>query len=141
VYYHPFMYNTGQKQRALSACQGLIDAWLDGVDRQQKVQADAIKDFCATQMDNARALSETTDMADFAARLVACAAPAPLKVVEITARFGEIAADTQRQMVECLGSHADELSPVVARSGANLGYPPSKTVQGNLGTRRKQMMG
>src|ERR1051326_700628 len=123
MYYHPFMFNTWQRERALSACQVIIDAWLDGVDRQQRVQADAIKNFCATQMDNVRALSETTDMANFAERLLACAAPAPLTVVEISARFGEIAADTQRQMVQCLESHIQELNTLVDRSGANVGGP------------------
>ncbi|MEO8303055.1 MAG: hypothetical protein ABI724_02940 [Betaproteobacteria bacterium] len=144
MYYHPltspFKFYTMHRDRALSAWQVLIDAWLDGVDRQRGVQAEAAKHFCATQMDSVRTLFETTDMADFTARLVACADPAPLKIVEISARLGEIAADTQRQILASLGLHVLELNTLVARSDASLDDPPRKSVKGGLATRRRQRM-
>lgn len=125
MYRHAFVVEPAHRERVLGAYQMFINAWLEGVDRQQNARTEAIKDYCAMQMDNLRSLAESTDVTRFTKRLFALATPAPLKAVELSARFGEIAAETQMQMVKLMGSHAQQPTAKTARSG----LPSTPTVR------------
>ena len=75
MYHHPHMFHWANGERTFAACQAFVGAWLDGVARQQQAHPDAISVFCARQVDSVRMVIEARDTAQFAAGLLACAAP------------------------------------------------------------------
>jgi hypothetical protein len=122
MYYHPRMFDWANGERTLAARQACLGVWLDGVARQQQPHAEAVGMFCARQMDSVRMVSEARDTAQFAARLLSCAAREPRGLAELSARLAEIVGDTHRKVGELLSLHGDQ----VPRSFVEFGAPLKK---------------
>ena len=110
MYFHPLILTEAQKKQRLAACQEFARLWLDGIDRQYRLHMKAVSEFGARQQENLRAFSEVPDITHLLVRWSASAAPAPLELLLVSMRSGEIAADVQRQVAELVELHTKELS-------------------------------
>ena len=110
MYFHPLILTEAQKQQRAAACHDFARLWLDGIDRQCRLHMKAVSEFGARQQENLRALSEGLDITQFLVRWSASAAPAPLELLLVSMRSGEIAADVQRQGAALADLHIKELS-------------------------------
>ena len=110
MYFHPLILTEAQKQQRAAACHDFARLWLDGIDRQYRLHMKTVSEFGARQQENLRALSEAPDITEFLVRWSASAAPAPLELLLVSMRSGEIAADVQRQGAALADLHIKELS-------------------------------
>jgi hypothetical protein len=140
MYYGQLMFAWANNQRTLATCQECVSVWLDGVARQQQAHAAAVSTFYTRQLEDLRALSEATDAAQFASRLLACASPKPVGLTELSTRLGGIFADTHRKLGEVVGSHADQVTRSWLENGAELEEPPRKDANGGRAGGRRQMV-
>jgi hypothetical protein len=139
MYYHPFMFDWANGERALATCRAWVAVCLEGVARQQHAHAEAVSAFYARQLEGLRALSEARDTAQFAARWLACTGPKPLDVAELSTRLGGILADTHRRLGEVAGSHADEVTRSRFEDANTAEQPRRKASNGSQAGGRRQM--
>jgi hypothetical protein len=138
MYYHPHMFDWANGERTLAVCQAFVGVWLDGVARQQQAHADAVSMFCARQVEGLRMATEARDAAQFAARLLSCAAPDPHGCAELSARLAGIVVDTRRELGELAATYGDEMTRSVVELGASLEKPHKKAANGGrAGGRRR----
>ena len=140
MYFHPLILTEAQKQQRLAAYQDFSSLWLEGINRQHRLHADAFSAFCARQQENLRSLSESFDITDLIVRWSARAAPAPLDLLQVSMRSGEITADVQRQVAVLADRHAKELSRSVFERGVGAGTSPRGELRDHGKARRRQMM-
>jgi len=110
MYFHPLILTEAQEQQRVAAYNDFARLWLDGIDRQYRLHMKAVSEFGARQQENLRALSEALDITHFPVRWSASATPAPLELLLVSMRSGEIAADVQRQIAALADLHTKELS-------------------------------
>lgn len=135
MYYHPLMWDWMNKERALATFVGV---WLDGIDRQQRAHADAASAFCARQMENVRMVAEARDAAQLAAGLLACAAPEPRGLADLSARLAGIVVDTHLELSNLLAAHSDEMTRSVVELDTTVEQPTKKATNGGpLAGRRR----
>ena len=140
MYYHPYMFHWANGERALSTCQACVSLWLDGVARQQQAHAEAMSAFYSRHLDALRDLSEASDTAQFAARLLACTGPKPFDMAEFATRLGGIAAETHRKLGEVVRSHADDVTTSWVEGRARAGEERRKLASGGRSGERRQMV-
>ena len=110
MYFHPLILTEAQKRQRVAAYEDFARLWLDGIDRQHRLHMQAVSEFGAKQQENLRKLSEALDITHFLVRWSASAAPAPLELLLVSMRSGEIVADVQRRIAALADVHARELS-------------------------------
>jgi hypothetical protein len=110
MYFHPLVLAEAQARQVSAAAQDFARLWLEGVDRQRRLDSEAAMELSVRQRENLRMLSESTDVAQFVERCFVCASPATLDLLQASVRFGEIAADGQHQAVALTDRHAKALS-------------------------------
>ena len=137
MYFHPLILTEAQKKQRLAACHYLARLWLDGIDRQYRLHMKAASEFGTRQQENLRALSEAPDIAHFLVRWSASAAPAPLELLLVSMRSGEIAADVQRQVAELADLHSKELSRSML--GQEVGMDGREPIDQGKSRRRRVM--
>ena len=138
MYFHPFMLTETQAQKMTTAYQEFARLWLDGLDRQHRLHADAATELSVRQRENLQMLAESTDVAELVMRSLACAAPAPLDLLQLSVRSGAIAADVQRQVVALVDRHAKALSRTAFEP--KVGSSSRSDQSDRVGTRRRQVM-
>ena len=122
MYYDPRMFDWANGERTVAVCQAFVGVWLQGVARQQQAHAEAVSMFCARQVESLRMLAGAEDAAQFAVRLLSCAAPEPHGFAELSARLAGVVVDTRRKMGELVASHGDAMT----RSVEELAATPEK---------------
>ena len=138
MYYHPFMFEWSNADRTLATCRACVEAWIDGVARQQQAHSEAVSAFHARQLDALRALAAARDAAQFAARLLACADPKPIELAALSTRLGAIVAETHRKLGDVVGSHADRARASWIHEAAAADEPRRKaTTRGRTPARRQ----
>ncbi len=140
MYYGRLMFDWANNERTLATCQECVIVWLDGVARQQQAHAAAMSAFYDRQLEDLRALSEATDTAQFASRLLACASPKPVALTELSTRLGGIFADTHRKLGEVVGSHADQLTRSWLENAVALEERRRKDANGGRAGGRRHMV-
>lgn len=139
MYYHPFMFEWANTDRAFATCRACADVWLDGVARQQQAHADAVSAFHARQLGAWRALAGCRDAAQFAAALLACADPKALDLAALSTRLGGIVAETHRKLGDVVESHADQTQGSSIDEAATVEGPRRKASTRGRGPTRRQM--
>jgi hypothetical protein len=116
MYFYPFMLDPLHNEVVSTACQELTHVWINGIDRQIRLRMDAISGSCKTQLDNVQTLVESDGRTPQVVNFLSHIAPQSSQLTEIAVRSREIAADTQRQVVDLLERLARELPVQFARS-------------------------
>ena len=139
MYYHPFMFEWSNADRTLATCRACVEAWIDGVARQQQAHSEAVSAFHARQLDALRTLAEARDAAQFTARLLACADPKLLELAALSTRLKGIATETQRKLGDVVGSHADHAHASLIHEAATVDEPRRKAATRERTPPRRQM--
>lgn len=109
MYFHPLILTDAQKQRRSAACKEFARMCLDNIDRQHRLQAEAISGYCAKQQQSLQTLAEPTGMVQFVLGCITFTVPASLELMEASVRWGEMATEVQREVVAFFDRHAKEL--------------------------------
>jgi len=139
MHFHPFIFNPTHNGVILAACQELSNVCIDGVDRQNRLRMEAISDLCKAQLENIQALFESNGRGSHVVDLASFMTSKSSHLMEITVRSGEIAADTQRQVVDLLERFVKELTVQFAGSEGSPGRSRAEAVRGAATRKRKKV--
>jgi hypothetical protein len=109
MYFHPLILTEAQQQQRAAAYREVTRQCLDVIDRQQRLHADIVSDFCAKQQESLKELSDSIDGRRFLLRCFAYPAPTPLELLQVAIRSVEIAVDVQRRVIALMDRRAEEL--------------------------------
>jgi hypothetical protein len=149
MYYHPMTWATSLGGDRSAPWEELFDVLVEGVGEQQRLQMEAAKEIFLAPLRRGRELADAPDAMAFAARCFAAPIRSYAKLVELSHRTSDAAAQTRRKLHELLlrqprdeagravvsadGSRPTELH---ARANPQVRAAPARSGEDSTGTRR-----
>jgi hypothetical protein len=106
MYYHPMTWAAFPDRDRSGPWDEAFDVVADGIVGQQRLQMDTTKEIFLAPLRCAQTLTDAQDAAAFAARCFAAPFLGYAKLVELSQRASDLAAQTGRELHELLRPHA-----------------------------------